>query len=194
MIKMTKKLQELMDELKKTNAETFYHSVHVKFLVNRIILLLNAAGTTSYTAEEIDYICKGALLHDIGKLYVKNVILTKMSSLNEEEKEAITHHTRLGFEAIEDELTEGEYEIIKNICLYHHERIDGNGYEKLGDLPLYLQIVSVCDVFDALNSDRIYRDKIPYNETIAMIEEGKCGYFSEDIINCLKRATRGLEE
>ena len=133
-------------------------------------------------------------MHDIGKLYVKNVILTKMSSLNEEEKEAITHHTRLGFEAIEDELTEDEYEIIKNICLYHHERIDGSGYEKLGDLPLYLQIVSVCDVFDALNSDRIYRDKIPYNETIAMIEEGKCGYFSEDIINCLKRATRGLEE
>ena len=194
MITMTKKLQGLMDELKNTNAETFYHSVHVKFLVNRMILLMNAVGITSYTPDELDYICKGALLHDIGKLYVKNSILTKMSSLNEEEKEAITKHTSLGFEAICNELTEDEYEFIKNICLYHHERIDGSGYQNMRDLPLYVQIVSICDVFDALNSDRIYRDKIPYNETIAMIEDGQSGYFSSDIIEFLKKVTKGLEE
>lgn len=189
MIIMTEKLQELMDELKKANAETFYHSIHVKSLANKILWLTNDSGLTNYTAEQIDYICKGALLHDIGKLHVKNVILTKDSSLTEEEMSAMISHTRLGFEAIEDQLTEAEYEIVKNICLYHHERLDGNGYEKIKDIPFYVQIVSVCDVFDALNSERIYRKGIPRDKAIKIIEDGGCGYFDKVIIEYLKTVT-----
>lgn len=194
MIVMSEKLKGIMEELKKHNAETFYHSVHVKALVNKMLMLMNSDGVTDYTPDEIDYICKGAILHDVGKMYVKNVILTKMSSLSEEEKFAMTKHTRFGFDAVKDELTENEYSIIKNICLYHHERIDGSGYEKLRDLPLYVQIVSVCDVFDALNSDRIYRDKIPYERTIEIIESGGCGAFDDMLIKYLKAATEEHNE
>lgn len=190
MIIMPERLQELMDELKIANAETYYHSIHVKTLACRMIKLMNEDGITSYTKEEIAHICKGAILHDVGKLYVKNVILTKDSRLTEDEMKCITEHTRLGFEAVESSLTESEHEIIKNICLYHHERVDGAGYEGMVELPLYVQIVSACDVFDALNSNRIYRDAIERDEAIRIIESGGCGTFDKVILKYLKIVTR----
>jgi len=193
MIVMTSKLRELMDELKEVNAETFYHSVRVKNLVCRMIKNLNGKGISSYTKEDIDIICKGALLHDMGKLYVYNVILTKDSSLTEEEMECMTRHTQLGFEAIEAELTEEEYETVKNICLYHHERCDGGGYEKMEGLPLYVDIVAICDVFDALNSDRIYRKKFPRDVSIEIIESGESGFFDEKMIDSLKEITEEID-
>lgn len=77
MIVMTKKLQEMMNELKKTNSETYFHCLHVKGLVYKMLKQLNSEGKASYTPEQIDTICKGAILHDMGKLYIKNVVLTK---------------------------------------------------------------------------------------------------------------------
>ena len=194
MIVMTKKLQELMDELKVTNAETYYHSLHVKTLTMKMIRAMNEEGTVNYTSKEIDYICKGAILHDIGKLFVKNVILTKNSALTEEEKQNIVQHTRFGFDAVKSELVEDEYEIIENICLYHHERIDGSGYEAQKDLPVYVQVVSICDVFDALHSDRIYRKGLSYNKTMEIIETGGSGHFDDIIIDYLKKITSEDDE
>lgn len=186
MIIMPERLQELMDELKETSPETFYHAIHVKSYVYNMIKNTNSEGITQYTAPEIDAICKGALLHDVGKLFVKNYVLTKDSVLTEQEKEAISGHTRQGFEAVESCLTETEYDIVKNICLYHHERFDGAGYEGKTDLPLYVNIVAICDVYDALTTNRIYRDAIESDEAIAMIENGACGAFTEELIHHLK--------
>lgn len=188
MITMTPKLKEMLDELKLSNAETFYHSLHVKNLCCKMIRLMNEDKVTNYTPVEIDAICKGALLHDIGKLMVKNFILTKDAALTSEEKEKIRLHTKLGFEAICDELADNEYEIIKNICLYHHERIDGKGYHGKTDLPQYVELVAACDVFDALYSDRVYRDGFSYSKTFDIIESGGSGYFSDYIIRYLKKA------
>ena len=106
-------------------------------------------------------------------------------SLTDKEKEFMTEHTRLGFEAVESSLTEEEYDFVKNICLYHHERIDGKGYEGIADLPLYVQIVSICDAYDALTSDRVYRDAMEPEKAIALIENGDCGCFDERIVEYL---------
>lgn len=189
MIVMQDKIQEIIDELKITNAETFYHSIHVKSYVYKMLRYMNEAGITSYSQQEIEFICKGAILHDIGKLFVKNYILTKDSFLTDEEKDEMTEHTRLGFEAVEEVLFEDEYEIIKNICLYHHERADGKGYEQKTDIPLYVQIVSICDAYDALTSDRIYRAGMSRDEAMALITGGRCGYFDDQIVEYLKLAT-----
>ena len=186
MIIMPERLQELMDELKETNAETYYHAIHVKSYVYKMIKSTNASGLTDYNKEEIDAICKGALLHDIGKLYVRNYVLTKTSRLTAQEKEAITEHTRHGFSAVESYLNELEYHIVKNICLYHHERFDGSGYEGITDLPMYVNIVAICDVYDALTINRVYRDAIESDEAIKMIEKGECGPFAEELIEHLK--------
>lgn len=185
MIIMPERLQELMDELKISNSETFYHSLHVKSYVMAMMKHMNNDGILPYTKSEREVILKGALLHDIGKLYVKNVILTKDSRLTDEEKDCMTEHTRLGFEAVESSLTEEEYDIVKNICLYHHERIDGKGYNGKTDLPLYVQIVSLCDSYDALTSDRIYRDALEPEKAISIIQNGDCGVFDEEITKYL---------
>lgn len=189
MIVMQDKLQEMIDELKDTNAETFYHSIHVKSYVYKMLKCMNASGYTSYSQQEIEFICKGAILHDIGKLYVKNYILTKDSFLTDEEKDQMIEHTRLGFEAVEEVLFDDEYEIIKNICLYHHEREDGKGYEQKMDIPLYVQIVAICDAYDALTSDRVYRAGMSRQEAVGLITDGKCGYFNDQIIEYLKLST-----
>lgn len=194
MIVMTEKLQKIMDELKVSNAETYYHCLHVKALTFKMIKAMNSEKSTGYTPEEIDSICKGAILHDIGKLDVKNAVLTKDSSLTPEEKNDMSCHTKTGFEMIQDELTETEYDIIKNICLYHHERTDGKGYEGKSDLPVYVQLVSICDVFDALRTDRVYRKKLSYDETMRIIKEGGSGHFDENIIAYLEKVTCGSEE
>lgn len=194
MIVMTEKLQSVVDELKITNAETYYHSLHVKTLVFKMIKFMNSEKITNYTPEEIDYICKGAILHDIGKLGVKNVVLTKDSSLTPAEKNDMSYHTTTGFEIIQDELSEAEYDIIKNICLYHHERTDGKGYEGKSRLPIYVQIVSICDVFDALRTDRVYRKGLSYSETMRIIKDGGSGHFDETMIECLEKVTCNSEE
>lgn len=181
MIIMPERLQELMDELKLSSPETFYHAIHVKSYVYKMIKQTNADGITDYSKEEIDAICKGALLHDIGKLFVKNYVLTKDSSLTPKEKDEITEHTTLGFEAVESSLNETEYDIVKNICLYHHERFDGTGYEKKTDLPMYVNIVALCDVYDALTTNRVYRDATDSDKAISMIKRGECGAFPEEL-------------
>lgn len=185
MIIMPERLQELMDELKVANAETFYHSIHVKTYVMTMMKHMSADGILSYTQSEKEAILKGALLHDLGKLYVKNVILTKDSYLTDEERGFMTEHTRMGFEAVESSLTEEEYDIVKNICLYHHDRIDGNGYNRKTDLPLYVQIVSLCDTYDALTSDRVYRDALEPEVAIEIIGDGACGCFDEQLLKYL---------
>ena len=136
MIIMPEKLQELMDELKESSPETYYHRIHVKTYVYKMIKNTNEEGLTDYSADDVEAICKGALLHDIGKLYVRNYVLTKDTRLTDLEKEALTDHTKLGFEAVESSLTQFEYDFVRNICMYHHERCDGSGYEKKTDLPM----------------------------------------------------------
>lgn len=186
MIIMPERLQELMDELKIANAETYYHSIHVKSYVYNMIKIMNMSGVTSFEPSEIECICKGALLHDIGKLFIKNKILTKPSRLDEDEMEYMVEHTTLGYDAVKECLTEQEKSFIKNICLYHHERCDGSGYNGVAELPLYVQIVSICDVYDALTSERIYRGALSSKEAVDLIESGDCGGFSPELINFLK--------
>lgn len=188
MIEMTEKLQEILQELKTSHAETYYHSLRVKTLVAKMLKQMNRDNAAAYTPQEIAYICKGALLHDVGKLHVKNVILTKDASLTPEEKTSMSRHTEAGFFMIQGELCGGEFEMVKNICLYHHERIDGNGYMGRKDLPVYVQAVAVCDVFDALYTDRIYRKGLSYQDAMQVIKNGGCGLFDQCIIAYLEKA------
>lgn len=194
MIVMTPALQEMMDNLKITNAETFYHAIHVKNMTVKMIKKMNALGFTEYSPFETDCICKGALLHDLGKLGVENFVLTKESSLSKDEWEDIKKHPLHGYEMIKNELTIDEQEIVKNICLYHHERIDGKGYMGHTDIPTYVQIVSVCDVFDALCSDRSYKNGMSHDQAFDLIKEGKAGCFSKRIIECLSMVVAELTE
>lgn len=194
MIVMTQKLKELMENLKITSAETYYHSIHVKYLTIKMIKKMNYFNLTNYNPYEVDCICKGALLHDLGKLCLENVTLTKSTKLSDDEWENIKKHPVQSYKMVENELENFEREIVKNICLYHHERIDGSGYNGIVDIPMYVQIVSVCDAFDALCSDRAYKEGMPFTKALDMIDAGKAGAFDKKVCDFLRSVALELAE
>ena len=83
-----------------------------------------------------------------------------------------------------------------DICRYHHERYDGNGYPdglKGDNIPLPAQIVAVADVYDALVHERVYKAAIPKNQAYEMIINGECGVFSPEILQCLINCREKME-
>lgn len=108
------------------------------------------------------YIFIGALLHDFGKFKLDKVILNKPDELTAGEFEIIKTHTDIDFRLIRNQ-------VIKNIILYHHENIDGTGYKNLINIPYEAKIVRICDMFVALTSKRVYHNKISELEAIIVM-------------------------
>lgn len=113
--------------------------------------------------SEIAEIGLGALLHDIGKLFLPREILDKPCKLSDLEFDVIKTHSEIGFQLLKDQswLPESTIRIVHN----HHERLDGSGYPKhlAGDeIHRYERIVGVADVFDAMTSKRNYREALSY--------------------------------
>lgn len=137
-----------------------------------------------------------APLHDIGKITIDDSILDKPGKLTPEEFEIMKTHTVNGAKII-DRLMKGnypdeEYEIARNIALYHHERYDGTGYpegKKRDFIPLEARIMSVADVFDALTSVRHYKKALSLSETLNIMEKGRGSQFDPEVydsfIDCL---------
>ena len=85
----------------------------------------------------------------------------------------------------------------KEICRWHHERYDGKGYPdglKGDDIPVSAQVVSVCDVYDALISKRPYKPAYPREKAIKMIRDGECGAFNPLLVECLIETESSPEE
>lgn len=116
-----------------------------------------------YSEEEVTNLHNIALLHDIGKIGVPDSILNKNEKLTEKEYEIIKSHCSFGAEILKD------IRSIKDVeagAKYHHERIDGRGYPegiKGDEIPEVAKIISVADAFDAMTSNRCYRDDLPYD-------------------------------
>lgn len=149
--------------------------------------------------EMIEVITAAAAMHDVGKIAISDSILLKPGKLTEQEFEEMKAHTTKGCEIIEmlEDIQEGEYgRVSYDICRYHHERYDGKGYPeglKGEEIPIAAQIVSVADVYDALVSDRCYKDAYTPAEAYDMIMRGECGVFSNKILTCLARAREEFE-
>lgn len=139
-------------DIKTMDNYTYQHSVNVATLA--VVLGIGIALPKSKLVE----LCIGALLHDIGKVFVGKEIIQKPAGLTDEEFEIIKTHPRLGYEYIK------KIPNIKTSCkmvvLQHHERVDGTGYPNAlfdEDIHLLAKIVSIADVYDALTSDRPYK-------------------------------------
>ncbi len=143
---------------------TFMHSINV------MLLSLIFANSLNMNKTEIKRVALGCLLHDIGKIYIPLSIINKTEMLDINEFNIIKNHPLKGFEFLRDctNLTSSE----RIACLTHHEKWDGTGYpfNKSGEeIPLYGRICCVCDVFDALTSDRAYRRGVKPNEAMEYI-------------------------
>ena len=139
-------------------------------------------------------IITASALHDIGKIGISGTILNKPESLTAEEQQIIRAHTLIGAALLKNlELYQNE-ELVKTayeICRWHHERYDGNGYPdglKGEEIPIAAQVVSLADAYDILASKRAYKEAIPHREAIKKILEGESGIFNPVLLECLVNA------
>jgi putative nucleotidyltransferase with HDIG domain len=142
---------------------TYDHSEHVSNYSEKLARKMNLSD------EEVERVRLGALLHDIGKIGIPDNILNKIGNLTNEEYEVIKQHPIIGTKIIEPIKAMGVY---GQIILYHHEWFDGTGYPyglKESEIPLEARIVSICDVFDAMTTDRPYRSAIPKEKALQII-------------------------
>lgn len=151
------------------------------------------------TPEIISVIVSASPLHDIGKIAIPDTVLLKPGKLTDEEYEYVKSHTICGCEILENikDVWSKEYARISiEICRYHHERYDGNGYPdrlKGDEIPIHAQIVAVADVYDALVHERVYKDAVPKDRAFRMIINGECGVFSPMLLTCLTNCRVQME-
>ena len=144
------------------------------------------------TDEVIDRITAASTMHDIGKIAIPDNILLKPGKLTPIEFDVMKSHTTRGCEiltTLEFMDDKAFYECCYKICRHHHERFDGKGYpdQLSGDsIPIEAQIVSLADVYDALVSERVYKDKYTPEKAYDMILHGECGIFNPKILECFK--------
>ncbi|MGL5614626.1 MAG: HD-GYP domain-containing protein [Sarcina sp.] len=159
-----KKLMIGLVDIKTMDAYTYQHSLNVA-----VISIVMGVGFKLPKRKLLD-LCMGALLHDIGKIFIGKDIIQKPSRLTDAEFEAIKNHPKAGYDYLHknDSISTSS----KIVILQHHEKIDGSGYPKglLGnDINLLAKIVAVADVYDALTSDRPYKLAMCPNEAFEFI-------------------------
>ncbi len=137
------------------------------------------------STKQIDNIREGALLHDIGKIGVSDLILHKPGMLTGEERDIIRQHTVIGIEIVgQVGLSDAVLEMIRS----HHERYDGSGYpdKRLArELLLSTRILSVADAYDAMTSDRPYRKSISLTQAREELLRGKGSQFDPDVVDAM---------
>ena len=160
---------------------------YVKALAEKLRTHPRFAGVL--TDNYIQMLFKSAPLHDIGKVGIPDRILLKPGRLTPEEFEIMKTHTTLGRDAIEHaEIQLGmpvEFlSTAKEIALSHQEKWDGSGYPQglAGEaIPLSARLMAVADVYDALISRRVYKNSVPHEQAVAIIQEGRGVHFDPDI-------------
>ncbi len=175
--------------------ETGEHVRRIKYFT-RIMLkyLMKYFPKYGLTPIQVDEIARASALHDIGKIGIPDAILLKPARLTSEEFEIMKTHTTIGCDILEkfrDQQSNDFYRYCYEICRYHHERWDGNGYPDhlVGEeIPISAHVVAIADVYDALVSPRVYKSAYANNTAYDMIINGECGQFSPDVLECFKLA------
>ena len=144
-----------------------------------------------YTTNEIiEDVSMAAVLHDIGKIGIPDIVLNKPGKLNEEEYEIIKSHVTIGKNILEttygNKVSNNILNYAKDIVYHHHEKYDGTGYPEglVGDqITVNARIMAVIDVYDALVNDRVYKKAMPYEEAEAFIISQAGTAFDPKVIN-----------
>ncbi|HEX2409540.1 MAG TPA: HD domain-containing phosphohydrolase [Solirubrobacteraceae bacterium] len=132
------------------------------------------------------------MLHDIGKLSVPLAILRKPGPLDDDELAEIRRHPAAGRRLLEE--LGGFPEGVRRLVSDHHERLDGTGYPRglpAEDLPIETRILAVCDVYDALVSDRVYRAAWTSEQALALLRD-EAGY-DDAVVAALQRIVTGAD-
>jgi response regulator RpfG family c-di-GMP phosphodiesterase len=155
---------------------------HVKRVALYSKLLGEAYGLR---AKELDLIYSASPMHDIGKIAISDAILKKPGKLTVEEMDVMKMHSGMGYEVLKS----SKRTLLQTSAIIaheHHEKWDGTGYpnSKKGEqIHLYARIVALADVFDALGSKRVYKDKWGLEETLNLIKEQRGKQFDPKLVD-----------
>lgn len=172
-------MQTFINFIEAKDPSTMGHSLRV---AEYATILAEKMGFTENECKQIRCI---ALMHDCGKIYIPDEILSKPGKLTSEEYEIMKKHTVYGKEILRD------FNAIDNMgtgALCHHERYDGTGYPngiKGEEIPLIARIIGVCDAFDAMNSRRCYRRSLSEEVIINELKNNRGKQFDPDIVDLL---------
>jgi putative nucleotidyltransferase with HDIG domain len=161
-----------------------YTAEHTRGVALRAVQVGEELGLAPVRLREL---AVGGLLHDVGKLAVPNEILQKPGALTDDEFDVIKRHPEAGAELVREL---GFSSQVAKLVLDHHERLDGSGYPRgLGapDLDIETRIMAVCDVFDALLSQRVYRDAWTLEDALDLITREAGTKFDPACVDALER-------
>lgn len=167
--------------LKKKHEYTYMHSVAVG------ALMISLARALGLPPEEVRELGVAGLLHDIGKMGVPDTILDKPAGLDPDEYRIVRDHPRLGHRLLGR--SAGLSPIVLDVCLHHHERVDGSGYPfglAAGRLSLHARMAAVCDVYDAVTSERAYKGGWSPTDALSRMRDWD-GHFDPAILDAFVR-------
>lgn len=162
------------------NAKDRYTYAHTDRVVIYCELMGNHLRLSDNDKKRLRY---GAYLHDIGKIQISKDILNKRGKLTDEEWSIMKDHPGNGVDIIRT------VPALKDVCpliLHHHERFDGTGYPhslKGDEIPFLVRVLSICDSFDAMTSNRPYNKRKNYSEAIIELNANKGSQFDPEVVN-----------
>ncbi len=194
------------------DAETSQHLHRIRaFVILLSEQLQNNSKYASYIRSQSNYVddlAHASVLHDIGKIAIPDGILLKPGALSTEEFDVIKTHTNLGSEILS--AADGQFQaqigkqsyltLAQSIAKAHHEKWDGTGYPEgvVGDkIPLGARIVALCDVYDAVTSDRVYKKAWSHEKAVELIKDSSGTHFDPVITDTflkIKNQFRAIKE
>ena len=180
------------------NSESIHHISRVQRITS-ILLERLCQKTDIYGLSGMDryLITTASSLHDIGKVAIDDRILNA-HDLTPEQTAILHTHPILGAQMLENLSQYQDEPLVKfaiQICRWHHERWDGGGYPdrlKGDEIPIAAQVVALADVYDALTSERCYKQSYSHEKAVDMILHGECGSFNPLLMECLKESSELL--
>jgi HD-GYP domain-containing protein (c-di-GMP phosphodiesterase class II) len=179
-------LETLGSAIALRDSDTNAHNYRVTIISVRIA---EAAGLPAATIRTL---IKGAFLHDVGKIGIRDNILLKPARLTEKEFEVMKTHVSQGQEIVRRSAWLSD---ALKVVGYHHEKVNGRGYLKgikTEDIPVTARIFAIADVFDALTSRRPYKEPLSFEETMNIIEEDRSTHFDPELFDTFKKIARSL--
>ncbi|MGY6276532.1 HD-GYP domain-containing protein [Methylomonas sp. MgM2] len=181
-------IKTLGSAIAKRDSDTDAHNYRVT------VYAVHMAEALGLDAKTIRTLIKGAFLHDVGKIGIRDYILHKPGRLNDDEFSIMQRHVEHGLDILQKAIwLEDAAEVVGN----HHEKYDGSGYPGglRGDaIPLTARIFAIVDVFDALTSERPYKKPFPLIDTLGILRRAAGSHFDPELIGQFERLAPSLYE
>ncbi|OYT69155.1 MAG: metal-dependent phosphohydrolase [Armatimonadetes bacterium JP3_11] len=173
------------------DAKSSFTAEHSRRVARYAVQIAEALG---WDAEQVNFIYRAGLLHDIGKLGVSNAILEKPGKLTDAEFEAIRAHPRYTYEILRRVRS---FAWLAEVAGAHHERLDGRGYwqgRTAEQLTTEMRILAVADVFDALSAERPYRPALPLKQVFEIMERDSGAALDGALVATLKSLVQPADD